>query len=803
MVSGALWRKLWRELWQARWQYGSVALMIMLGVAFFAGISGLYLSLGRSLQASYARYRLEHFRITMRDAPASVVERLRRLEGVDGVEGRLVEPITLELGSVRPRRLSGRLIGIETSRPLQVNQLSLQRGRALHGAATREVLLESRFADYHGLRPRDTLTIRWRDEQVQFTIAGVIRSPEYIYVIQSKQQLLPSEDVFGVLFTARETVGALTGQQGRINEVCVYVQQGYDAARVAKAVWHHLASYDPEPPVLRKDQPSYYVLESSLRELRSFAVFFPVLFLSVSILTLYTLLMRLITQQRHVIGLLRALGYTRVQVSLHYLSVALVVGVIGGVCGMPLAWALADGLSRLYLAFLALPVVELDTPWAQMGIGIAIAFGATLLSGWQPALQAARIPPAQALRAQAPTVGRVWSIDRYLPFLNRARLMYRLPLRNLARSWRRTAIGVLGIALGVMLAMLARGIMDSRDTVIADYFNQVLSEDLRVGFVQMKDASIVHRVRAWRGVVHAEGVLELPVKVRRGARTYDALLRAADPDSPMLHLSTEAGESVALTGLVCGQVVQERLGLERGDMVYLSLPAELLDESPLETPVRVHGLVWETIGTVVYLPREQALGWLRRQMETPPNAINGVRLWVQPEYRREVVRLLNQLPDTGAVVSSAEVIQRFQQLDAMARQFFYFMMAFGMVLAVGVIFSVVTISVLERRNEIATLLTIGFRRQEVYGLILSENMLLVTLGVLLGLGLGRVMVSVAIQVIVPSEQAELIAFRPHITWQTYASTALLSWGVGLLAQLPALNALTRVDLVAALKERVS
>jgi len=803
VVKGTLWRKLWRELWNARWQYGSVALMIMLGVAFFAGISGLYLSLGRSLQASYARYRLEHFRITLRDAPASAAERVRQLAGVAGVEGRLVEPITLELGSVRPRRLTGRLIGVETRRPLQVNQLSLQRGRALHGALTREVLLESRFADYHGLRPRDTLTVRWRNERASLTIAGVIRSPEYIYVIQSKQQILPSEDVFGVLFAARETVGALTGRRGRINEVCVYVKEGYDAARVAKAAHQLLAAYDPEPPVLRKDQPSYYVLESSLNELRSFAVFFPVLFLSVSILTLYTLLMRLIAQQRHVIGLLRALGYTRVQVSLHYLSAALLVGVIGGLWGIPLALALSGWLSRLYLAFLALPVVELDTPWTQIGIGGAMALGATLLSGWLPAVQAAQVPPAQALRAQSPTVGRVWSLDGYLPLLNRARLLYRLPLRNLSRSWRRTVIGVLGIALGVMLAMLARGIMDSRDTVIADYFNQVLSEDLRVGFVQMQDASIVNRIRGWRGVAHAEGVLELPVKLRRGTRTYDALLRAIDPNSPTLRLSMETGERVALTGLVCGQVVQERLGLERGDTVYLSLPAELLDESPLETPARVHGLVWETIGTVVYLPREQALVWLRRQIQTPPNAINGVRLWIQPEYRREVVQSLNQLPDTGTVVASEEVIQRFQQLDAMARQFFYFMMGFGMILAVGVIFSVVTISVLERRNEIATLLTISFRRREVYGLILSENMLLVTLGVLLGLGLGRVMVSVAIQVIVPSEQAELIAFRPHITWQTYAFTALLSWGVGLLAQLPALNALTRIDLVAALKERVS
>ena len=119
--------------------------------------------------------------------------------------------------------------------------------------------------------------------------------------------------------------------------------------------------------------------------------------------------------------------------------------------------------------------------------------------------------------------------------------------------------------------------------------------------------------------------LELPVKLRRGKRNYDALLRAVDPDSPELRLFTESGEPVALTGLVCGQVVQDRLDLERGDMVYLSLPAELLDETPSETPMRVHGLVWETIGTVVYLPRVQAQAWLRRQILAPPNAINSLR----------------------------------------------------------------------------------------------------------------------------------------------------------------------------------
>ncbi|MCX7925270.1 MAG: FtsX-like permease family protein, partial [Fimbriimonadales bacterium] len=391
----------------------------------------------------------------------------------------------------------------------------------------------------------------------------------------------------------------------------------------------------------------------------------------------------------------------------------------------------------------------------------------------------------------------------FVPLLNRARLLYRLPVRNLSRSPRRTVVGVMGVGLGVMMAMLARGIMDSRDVVLALYFEQTLSEDLRVGFTQMQEASVVDRVRGWRGVQRVEGSLELPVKLRRGERTYDALLRAVDPHSPNLHLFTESGEPVALTGLVCGQVVQQRLGLERGDMVYLALPAEWLDETPRETPLRVHGLVWETIGTVVYLPRAQAQAWLRRQLLAPPNAISSLRVWVEPAYQREVMQRLKQLSDAGAVIVSGEVIQRFQRLDAIARQFFYFMMGFGMVIALGVIFSVVTVGVLERRNEAATLLTIGFQRRQVYGLLLSENMLLVTLGVLVGLVLGRIMVSVAIEVIVPSEQAELIAFRPYITWQTYAFTAILSWLVGLLAQLPALKVITQIDLVAALKERVS
>lgn len=802
MVGGALWRKLGRELWQARWQYGTVALMVHLGVVFYAGVRTVYQTLTLSLDASYTQYRLEHFGITLRSAPASIVQRIRRVEGVAGVEGRLVEPVIIELGTERPRRLAGLLVGIETRRLLEVNRLRLITGRPLRGEASREVLLESKFAAYHNLHPRERIRIRWRAQEEILQVVGTVRSPEYIYVLQSKRQVLPSEDVFGVLFAPRELVAQLTDQGGQINEVRVFVAGGYDPELVAREVQRLLTAYDPEPTVWRKDQPSYYVVRSAVEELQAYAVFFPTLFLSVSILILYTQLMRLVMQQRSVIGLLRALGYTRIQVLLHYLGGALVAWLVGGLTAIPATYLTSYWMVQAYLSFLQPPVLQYAFPWGHVAGGLLLALGATLISGAVPGWVASQVPPAQALRGEVPTVGRVTALDKFIPVLNRARLLYRLPVRNLSRSPRRTIVGTLGVGLGVMMAMLARGIMDSRDEVIARYFEQVLSEDVRVGFTQPQSARIVHQVRQWRGVQRVEGVLELPVKLRRGERTYDALLRAVDPDQTPLRLFDESGSPVTPTGLVCGQVVRDRLRLERGDMVYLSLPAEWLDEPPREMPMRVHGLVWETVGTVVYMPRVQALRWLRRQILAPPDAITSLRVWVRSEYTAEVVQRLRQLPNTGAVVARAEILQRFKRLDAIARQFFYFMMGFGMVIALGVIFSVVTVGVLERRSEVATLLTIGFQRKQVYGLLLSEHMLVVTLGVLLGLVLGRVMVSVATQVLVPAEQAELIAFRPYITWQTYAFTAMLGWLVGLLAQVPALRAVARVDLVASLKERI-
>ncbi len=803
MVGGVLWRKLVREVWRAKAQQVALAITVGLGVAFYAGASAIYADLERSYLISQERLRMEDFGIALRSAPATVAQRVRSIEGVAGVEGRLVEDLAIEIGEVNPRRLSGRIIGIRTDQPLEVNQLLVVAGRGLSPTSRREVLLESKFAQFHSLRPGDYLTLLWRGERIRFRVVGLVRSPELIYVVPSKEQLLPSEDIFGVMFAPCEVVGELIGQAGTINEVKVTVQAGYDPVQVARLVHQSLRVYGAEDPVMQEDQPSHAFLMQSLQELETFATLFPIMFLGTSMLVLYTLLARWVNRQRHLIGLMRAIGYSSGQVMRHYLAMATMPALLGGMLGALLTVWAGNRLSQVYMSFLAFPYEVLEPPWQSIGIGFLLGVLICLSAGFQPAWQASRIPPAVALRPPTPALGRLKPIDQWIPILRRATLFARLPLRNLMRTPRRTITGMLGIACGMMLAMLARGILDSQRMAVDSYLNQSLREDLRVVFLRPQDGSVVARIRSWEGVLWAEGMLELPIKVRKGKVEYETTLRGVEPHSPLLTLTEEAGNRVPLTeqGVVCGQVVQQKFNLERGDTLWLELPTTEGDERVRARAVRVSGLVWETIGGVVYMPRKQVRALFHRDLDLPPNAINSVRLNVHPDYQDQVVRRLKQLPESGIVVVRGEVLEQIESLLELGRRFISVMMSFGFILASAVVFSVVTLSVLERRNEVATLLTIGFGKRQVMGLLFAESMLVVLGGILIGLPFGRMMVSLFIQMASTPEQMELFAFRTYVLPMTYFLSALGVFVVSLVSLVPAVRSAIQIDLVSALKER--
>ena len=99
-----------------------------------------------------------------------------------------------------------------------------------------------------------------------------------------------------------------------------------------------------------------------------------------------------VLERRAEIGLRRALGATRRHVGAQFLTESVVLSVLGGTAGIVLGTLAAAGYAVAARESVAIPA-------AAVGGGIAIAIAAGLAAGAYPAVRAARLEPAAALRA--------------------------------------------------------------------------------------------------------------------------------------------------------------------------------------------------------------------------------------------------------------------------------------------------------------------------------------------------------------------------------------------------------------------
>src|SRR5690606_12838520 len=128
----------------------------------------------------------------------------------------------------------------------------------------------------------------------------------------------------------------------------------------------------------------------------------PTLFLGIAALIILILLNRMVRTERTQIGLMKAFGYSNWAVGLHYIEYGVLLALAGCLAGFALGQWMAGGMIQIYVQFYQFPILEsrvyMDVLARSMGITLLFA----TLGALTAAVQAARIQPAESMRAEAP-----------------------------------------------------------------------------------------------------------------------------------------------------------------------------------------------------------------------------------------------------------------------------------------------------------------------------------------------------------------------------------------------------------------
>lgn len=769
--------------------FASLVVTVLLGVGLFAASYDAYRNLAGSYDHAFAVQSFPDLFVTGGDV-TEIARAAEATAGVAAVGARTVADLPIRVAD--PDGVTDAAVGRVVSYPASgvppVARLTPLTGAA--NPAPGAVLVEQHLAESFDLAPGDTLEITGAAGPEQVRVAGVVASAEYLWPAPSRQQIMAAPRSFGVMYVTPQDAATWSG--GPDNQALVRLS---DPARATGAALTDLATmavaHGATEVLTRAEQPSNALLHEDILGFQQMAIAFPILFLTAAALVLFVLLSRRVAIERPTIGTLRAFGFSGARIGWHYLSYGLSAGLVGAAIGLPLGLLGAGAMSREYAATIDLPAslmvyggLRTDT----IAMGLAFALGMTALAGAIPAYRATRVVPAEAMRPAVPqqvTHGRL--LERALP--SRASSRARYTVRSIARHRARTTFTATGVALAFILVLASWGLIDTMTTLLDRQFTQVDTSDVQVTYSSPVTPGDLAALTAVPGVARAEAVTDLPVGVRHGDATYATTLTGLAPNTAMHGFFDTEGDPIALpaAGVLLGQGITEKLpGLSAGDQVDLVSSAD-----GRVVAARVAGFVDEPLGTFAYADQQ----WLAQQFRAPATS---ALLQLDPGAEVTAVRrAVQDLPGVATFTETSAIERLFAQYAGLFLAFGGGMLALGAAMAFAVIFTTMSVSLLERRRELATLRAAGVNQRTLAGLIGSENMLVASLGILPGLILGLA----AAHAMLRSYSSDQFSLNLTVKPLTLALATLAVMSVAALCQLPVMRTIRRMDVAEVVRER--
>ena len=783
-------RKMVRDIKQNLSQFITIFLMVFIGVMAYSGIESYMEGMKQTANNFYGDYNLQDLNV-MGALSEKDLDTIENIDNVKDANGKLTVSSVLENDS-------DVTISMNFIEENNVSKFYVFEGEEFN-LDTKGIWLDNFFAQENNLKIGDTLKLKYDGYVFEENIVGFINVPDHVYDVKDESQLYPNHKAFGFAYLSiNELEGHIKNQvmkEMNITDVDAFDKMltdfnykdylKYNTIMVdvndkskMNEVKSSIEDKIPNAVLINiEDTSSYTQYQGEIEEGEAYIGVFSGLFLFIALLSVVTTMTRVVTKQRLQIGTLKALGFKKNKIILHYISysfwISLIASLLGLVAGRFFIGSVFIGMEMSFFEIPnGVPVIKNDSYIVAALVVLCVSFVTYLATR-----KILKEKTADTLRNEIPKVKNKALNITTMGIFKKMNFNTKWNIRDMFRNKARTITGIVGVTACAMLIVCSLGMLDSMNYFIDLQFNRIFNFDYKLSLKSDISEDLLKDLTDKYGDNTSES-LYIEIKNKDGNMETNNIfvtdskdyIRFVDNKDNFIKLNKDDGVYVTYklaetNGYKIGDEITWRIS---GNNNYYTSKILGFNKDPQNQNVTITRKYLESLD-IEYKPDS-----LYTDVDlSNSNDIDGVSVISNIDKLKEGMNGMLQTMKTMIVL----------------------IIVIAVILGTVIIYNLGILSYTEKQYQFATLKVLGFKDKKIQKIFIKQNNIVAVISIILGLPAGFYLTDWLFKTAIEDSYD----FGTHINIQTYIIAAIGTFVMSYLVSKLLAKKIKKIDMVTSLK----
>ncbi len=780
-------KKMFRDIMQNKSQFITIFLMVTIGVMVYAGIESYMSGMTNAADKFYLENNLQDLNVLGTTFTEDDLLKIKQMKNVNDAERKL-EVTGIDADDKDKTYL---ISFIESN---NISKFYVTEGSSFD-VNKKGVWIDSFYADKNDIKIKDKIRIKYDNLVLEEEVLGFVNIPDHIYDIKDEKEIVPDREKFGIVYMSKneipkEYIETISKKIG-INKDLItddnyqdfipynYIMVDVDNKNNCKSVKSNIQENVSNALALIniEDTASYRMYQGEIDEGKAYVGVFSGLFLFIAVLSVVTTMTRIVKKQKIQIGTLKAIGFKKNKILLHYIGYAFWVSFLAAIFGILLGkYFIGTVFMNIEMSFFEVPN---GVPIIESKCYVVALLTVLLVSliTYLTCYKELRKIPAESLRKELPKVKNGSLNITTKGIFKKCGFVTKWNLRDIIRNKIRTLTAVAGIVGCCTLIVCAFGMLNSMNNFVKLQFEELYNFKYKLSLKETITGDELDKIESNYGKSTSETLQIEYVK---------------DDESKVANtiFVTDAGDLVQFK-----DKYDNYIKINSSDGVYVT--EKMKEENNYNIGDEI---TWHIYSDKNYY-KSQIIGFNR----DPQNQnITATRQYIESlniKYKPDSLYTNADLKDTKEL-EGVEFIQNIdglkesmQSMLSMMKSMIMLIICFAILLGAVIIYNMGILSYSEKQYQFATLKVLGFKDKKIRNIYIKQNLWITIMSIIIGLPSGYYLTSWLFKACLDDN----FDFSVHINLSTYIIATIGTFIVSYLVSSYLSRKVNKIDMVSSLK----